>query len=115
MVAVRASELVSPLRNGTPLVAGERSALVIGGTGKIRTSEPAVFLKVVVVAPAQVQRDGGVQAQRSKTPPGPRSMAAVDDQAADRTRLARRVAAAAGGTWPAGARPRFRSRQPTLS
>jgi len=65
MVAVRASDLVSPLRNGAPLAAGERSALVIGGTGKIRTGEPAVFLKVVAVAPAQVRRDGRVQAQGS--------------------------------------------------
>jgi len=65
MVAVRASDLVSPLRNGAPLAAGERSALVIGGTGKIRTGEPAVFLKVVAVAPAQVRGDGRVQAQGS--------------------------------------------------
>ncbi|HLM88814.1 MAG TPA: hypothetical protein VK284_07275 [Streptosporangiaceae bacterium] len=65
MVAVRASDLVSPLRNGAPLAAGERSAVVIGGTGKIRTGEPAVFLKVVAVAPAQVRGDGRVQAQGS--------------------------------------------------
>ena len=65
MVAVRASDLVSPLRNGAPLAAGDRSALVIGGTGKIRTGEAVVFLKVVAVAPAQVRRDGRVQAQGS--------------------------------------------------
>jgi len=65
MVAVRASDLVSPLRDGAPLVAGDRSALVVGGTGKIRTGEPAVFLKVVAVAPAQVRGDGKVQAQGS--------------------------------------------------
>ena len=53
------------MRNGAPLAAGERSALVIGGTGKIRTGEPAVFLKVVAVAPAQVRGDGRVQAQGS--------------------------------------------------
>jgi Insertion element 4 transposase N-terminal len=65
MVAVRASDLVSPLRNGEPLAAGDRSALVIGGTGKIRTGEPVVFCKVVAVAPAQVRGDGRVQAQGS--------------------------------------------------
>ncbi|MGH3183659.1 MAG: transposase, partial [Streptosporangiaceae bacterium] len=40
-------------------------ALVIGGTEKIRTGETVVFLQVVVVAPAQVRRDGRVQAQGS--------------------------------------------------
>ena len=65
MVAVRPGDLVSPLRNGRPLEAGGRSALVIGGTGKIRTGNTVVFLKVVAVAPAQVRRDGRVQAQGS--------------------------------------------------
>ena len=37
MVAVRAADLVSPLRNGVPLAGGDRSALGIGGTGEIRT------------------------------------------------------------------------------
>lgn len=58
VVAVRASDLVSPLRNGTPLKAGDRSALVVAGTGKISTGEPAVFCKVVAVAPAQVSLSG---------------------------------------------------------
>jgi Transposase DDE domain/Insertion element 4 transposase N-terminal len=65
MVAVRLGDLVSPLRNGRPLEEGDRSALVIGGTGKIRAGEAVVFLKVVAVAAAQVRRDGRVQAQGS--------------------------------------------------
>ena len=65
MVAVRLEDLVSPLRNGRPLEAGDRSALVIAGAGKIRTGDGVVFVKVVAVAPAQVRRDGRVQAQGS--------------------------------------------------
>ena len=45
MVAVRLEDLASPLRNGGPLGEGGRSALVIGGTEKIRTDEVAVFCK----------------------------------------------------------------------
>ena len=65
MIGVRLSDLVSPLRNGRPLGEGDRSALVIGGTEKIRTGDVTVFLQVVAVAPAQVRRDGRVQAQGS--------------------------------------------------
>ncbi len=65
MVAMRVSDLVSPLRNGAPLGEGSRSALVAGGTARIRTGEVAVFCKVVAVAPARVRRDGLVQAQGS--------------------------------------------------
>ena len=65
MVAARPGDLVSPLRNGRPLAGGDRPALVIGGTEQIRTGELVVFLKVVAVAPAQVRRDGRVQAQGS--------------------------------------------------
>jgi hypothetical protein len=65
MVAVRLSDLVSPLRNGRPAGEGDRSALVIGGTEKIRTGDVTVFLQVVAVAPARVRRDGQVQAQGS--------------------------------------------------
>ena len=65
MVAVRLADLVTPLRNGR-LPGGDcRSALVIGGTQRIRTGEPVVFCKIVAVAPAQVRRDGRVQAQGS--------------------------------------------------
>jgi len=65
MIGVRLSDPVSPLRNGRPLGEGDRSALVIGGTEKIRTGEVTVFLQVVAVAPARVRRDGRVQAQGS--------------------------------------------------
>ena len=65
MVAVRLADVVPPLRNGRPLAAGDRSALVIGGTEKIRTGDAVVFLKAVAVAPARVRRDGRVQAQGS--------------------------------------------------
>jgi hypothetical protein len=65
MVAVRVEDVASPLRNGRVLEEGDRSALVIGGTERIRTGGAVVFLKVVAVAPAQVRRDGRVQAQGS--------------------------------------------------
>jgi len=65
MVAVRLCDLVSPARNGRPLGGGDRSALAVAGTEQIRTGEQVVFLKVVAVAPAQVRRDGRVQAQGS--------------------------------------------------
>jgi hypothetical protein len=63
MVAVRLADLVSPA--GRPLGGDERPALAVGGTARIRTGEPVVFCKVVAVAPAQVRRDGRVQAQGS--------------------------------------------------
>ena len=66
MVAVRVEDLVSPVRGGRPLGEGDRSALAVAGTGKIRTGDPVVFLKVVAVAPARVRRDGKVQAQGSR-------------------------------------------------
>jgi hypothetical protein len=65
MVAVRPGDLVTPARNGRAPGGECRSALVIGGAPRIRTGEPLVFCKVVVVAPAQVRRDGQVQAQGS--------------------------------------------------
>jgi hypothetical protein len=65
MVAVRLEDLASPLRNGGLVADGDRSALVIGGTARIRAGEPVVFCKVVVVAAARVRRDGRVQAQGS--------------------------------------------------
>ena len=63
MVAVRLADLVSPA--GRPLGEGDRSALAVGGTARIRTGEVAVFCKIVAVAPAQVRRDGRVQAKGS--------------------------------------------------
>ena len=65
MVAVRLADVVPPLRNGRPLGEGDRSALVVGGTERIRTGDAVVFLKAVAVAPARVRRDGRVQAQGS--------------------------------------------------
>ncbi len=65
MVAVRVADLVSPARNGRPLGGGDRSALAVAGTEKIRSGDQVVFLKVVAVAPARVRRDGRVQAQGS--------------------------------------------------
>jgi hypothetical protein len=65
MVAVPLGLLASPLRSGRGLGNGDRSALVIGGTEKIRTGGAVVFCKVVVVAGAQVKRDGQVRAKGS--------------------------------------------------
>jgi hypothetical protein len=62
IVAVPEELLASPLRNGWDLGEADRSALVIGGTEKIRTGGPVVFLKVVAVTEAVVTRDGQVRA-----------------------------------------------------
>jgi hypothetical protein len=47
------------------VVETDRSALVIGGTEKIRTGGATVYLKVVAVTEAQVTRDGQVRAAGS--------------------------------------------------
>jgi hypothetical protein len=65
MVAVPLELLASPLKNGRDLGGGDRSALVIGGTEKVRTRDGVVFCKVVAVAEAQVKRDGQVRAKGS--------------------------------------------------
>jgi hypothetical protein len=65
MIAVPLELAASPLRNGRELGDADRSALVIGGTGKIRTGGAVVFCKVVAVAEAQVRRDGQVRAKGS--------------------------------------------------
>jgi hypothetical protein len=65
IVAVPAELLASPLKNGRDLGDGDRSALVVGGTEKIRTGGAVVFCKVVAVAEAQVKRDGQVRAKGS--------------------------------------------------
>jgi hypothetical protein len=65
IVAVPAALLASPLKGGRDLGDGDRSALVIGGTEKIRTCGAVVFCKVVAVAEAQVRRDGQVRAKGS--------------------------------------------------
>jgi hypothetical protein len=63
VVAVPAELLASPLRSGRGLEDADRSALVIGGTGRIRTGGRVVFLKVVAVTEAVVARDGQVRAE----------------------------------------------------
>ncbi|MGH3122536.1 MAG: hypothetical protein ACRDND_16120 [Streptosporangiaceae bacterium] len=65
MVAVPLELLASPLGSGRDPGGGDRSALVVGGTGKIRTGCAVVFCKVVAVAEAQVKRDGQVRAKGS--------------------------------------------------
>jgi len=65
MVAVPLELLASPLKSGRDLGDGDRSALVIGGTEKVRTRDGVVFCKVVAVAEAQVKRDGQVRAKGS--------------------------------------------------
>ncbi len=77
MVAFRLEDVASPLRNGRPLGEGDRSALVIGGTARIRTGEVTVFCKVVAVASARVRRDGRVQAQGS--PAGHATLGPLED------------------------------------
>jgi hypothetical protein len=65
MIAVPLELAASPLKSGGDLGGGDRSALVIGGTEKIRTGGAVVFCKVVAVAEAQVKRDGQVRAKGS--------------------------------------------------
>ena len=43
MVVVRLSDRVSPLRNGRLWEEGDRSALAVGGTGRIRFSSPSPY------------------------------------------------------------------------
>jgi Transposase DDE domain len=61
MVAVPVSALVWPVRVGSG--ADGRSAWVVSGGEQVRTGDPVVWCKMVVVAPAVVRRDGRVQAQ----------------------------------------------------
>ena len=65
IVAVPLELLASPLKNGRDLGDCDRSALVVGGTEKVRTGGAVVFCKVVAVAEAQVRRDGQVRAKGS--------------------------------------------------
>jgi len=60
MVAVPVSALVGPVRESS---GGQgRSGLVVAGAEKIKTGDPVVWCKVVVVTAAVVRRDGRVQA-----------------------------------------------------
>jgi hypothetical protein len=65
VVAVPVELLASPLKSGRDLGDGDRSALAVGGTERIRTGDTVVFCKVVAVAEAQVKRDGQVRAKGS--------------------------------------------------
>jgi len=60
MIAIRAADLVSPC--GRPAAGGDRTALVVAGTPRIHAGDQLMFVKVVVVAPAVVRRDGRIQA-----------------------------------------------------
>jgi hypothetical protein len=63
IVAVPEDLLASPLKNGRAPGESDVSALVVGGTEKIRTGGRVVFVKVVAVTEAVVTRDGQVRAQ----------------------------------------------------
>ncbi|MGH3237422.1 MAG: hypothetical protein ACRDOH_30015 [Streptosporangiaceae bacterium] len=65
LVAVRLSDLVTPMENGAPVEAGDRSALAVAGTGKIRTGDSVMFLKAVAVTRAVVTRKGHIRAAGS--------------------------------------------------
>ncbi|HMD24698.1 MAG TPA: hypothetical protein VKH61_11395 [Streptosporangiaceae bacterium] len=65
MIAVPLELVASPLKSGRDLGEADRSALVIGGTEKVRARGTVVFCKVVAVAEAQVRRDGQVRAKGS--------------------------------------------------
>ena len=65
IMAVPLELLASPLRSGRDLGGADRSALVVGGTKRVRTGGDVVFCKVVAVAEAQVKRDGQVRAKGS--------------------------------------------------
>ena len=65
IVAVPLELLASPLNSGRGLGEADRSALVVGGTRRVRTRDDVVFCKVVAVAGAQVKRDGQVRAKGS--------------------------------------------------
>jgi hypothetical protein len=65
VVAVPLELLASPLKCGRELGDAERSALVVGGAERVRTGGAMVFCKVIVVAEAQVKRDGQVRAKGS--------------------------------------------------
>ena len=90
IVAVPLELLASPLKNGRDLGDGGRSALVVGGTEKVRTGGAVVFCKVVVVAEAQVKRDGRVRAKGS---PVRRGLSADDPTAIERVSAELRVSA----------------------
>lgn len=62
IIALDADLITSPLKNGRGLGESDVSALVAGGTERIRTGGATVFVKVVAVTGAVVTRDGKVRA-----------------------------------------------------
>jgi hypothetical protein len=65
VIAVPLELVASPLGNGRGLGEADRSALVVGGAPKVRTGGLVAYCKVVVVAQAQVRRDGQVRVKGS--------------------------------------------------
>src|ERR1700685_976559 len=65
MIAVPLELAASPLKSGGDLGDADRSALVIGGTERIRTRGAVVLFKGGAGAEAQVKRDGQVRAKGS--------------------------------------------------
>jgi hypothetical protein len=104
MVAVPLELLAPPLKSGRDLGVRDRSALVIGGTGKIRTGSAVVFCKVVAVAEAQVKRDGQVRAKGSPVHHaalGPLEAKAGPGAVSGRALLGARFVKGSGkGCWP---------------
>ena len=60
VIAIRVADLVSPA--GRALAGGDRTALVVAGTPRIRAGDQLLFVKVVAVAAAVIRRDGRIQA-----------------------------------------------------
>ena len=79
--AVPAELLASPLKSGRNLWDADRSALVIGGTEKIRTCGAVVFCKVVAVAGAQVRRDGRARSGPKGSPVSHATLGPLEDKA----------------------------------
>jgi hypothetical protein len=63
IIALAETLITPPLKNGRDLAGSDVSALVAGGTARIRTGGRIVCLKVAGVTGAVVRRDGRVRAQ----------------------------------------------------
>ncbi|HUY48148.1 MAG TPA: hypothetical protein VMV92_20865 [Streptosporangiaceae bacterium] len=111
MIAVRVRDVASPLRGGRPVREEDRSALVIEGTGRIRTGDDIVICKVVAVVRARVRRGGSVQAQGSPAEHGTLGAAGewLEEQAGPESSTASRSGRCCGpgssgasgsGCWP---------------
>ena len=76
IVAFRLEDAASPLRNGRTVGDGDRSALVIRGTERIRTGEVTVFCKVVAV---RRRGSGGRRVQAQGSPAGCATLGPLED------------------------------------